>query len=373
MDNSRLFQLALKKIEGLGDKSIKHLIHKIGPPQAIFESTKKELESIGRLRSKSINSILHKTSFNVAEKELTENENHKISFCFYSDKEFPSRLKSAHDSPVLFYYKGKNIFNTQKSVAIVGSRNNSEYGKSVTQELIFNLKRHNCTIVSGLAYGIDILAHREAIYNGLPTWAVIAGGFSHVYPSGHKKYFPEIEADGAVITEYSIDTKPISAYFPARNRIIAGLADATIVIESGLKGGALITADIADSYNREVFAVPGKIYDQTSSGCNQLIKNHKANILTSVADLEYIMNWDFNDNGKSVRKVIDKNLISQNEFKVLGILKNKAMHIDQISSKCGMQISILSSILLNLEFQGFVETSPGKIFKITAGVFIDEK
>ena len=235
MVESRIFQLALKLIEGLGDKGIKHLLQVFGSTDEIFKASKKDLQKIGKIRSTCINPILRKSTLSLAEQWLNELENQQINFCFYSDPQFPTRLLDIPDGPTLFYYQGNNNFNPNKTVAIVGSRNNTDYGQFVVEDFISKLQKYDCTIVSGLAYGIDIKAHKEAVRNGLDTWAVIGGGHNHIYPSTHKKYLKEIKVSGAIISEYLPDTKPIMAYFPARNRIIAGLSDAIIRLAKLLK------------------------------------------------------------------------------------------------------------------------------------------
>src|SRR5690606_16227964 len=211
---------------------------------------------------------------------------------FYTDKNYPTRLKQINDAPSLLYVKGNVDFENQKMVAIVGTRKATEYGKRCVEDLVAELVPHRATIVSGLAYGIDIHAHKQAVKNDLPTFGVMGSGMDIIYPSAHKETAKKMFANGGLITEHPFGTKPDAHNFPARNRIVAALSDAVIIVEAAAKGGALITADIANSYNKDVFAMPGNLRQSHSAGCNNLIKSNRAHLLTSVKDLEYIMNWD---------------------------------------------------------------------------------
>jgi DNA processing protein len=291
---------------------------------------------------------------------------------FYTDKDYPNRLKSIADAPALLYYKGNANLNTDKTVAIVGTRKATPYGKSITEEAVSELKKFkSLLVISGLAYGIDIAAHKSALKHNIPTLGIIANGLDIQYPSLHKNTILQMMEEGGILTEYRLGTKPDAPHFPARNRIIAGMADALIVVEAAVTGGALITADIANSYNKDVFAVPGNIGAIYSEGCNNLIKTHKASIYTGVKDLEYLMNWEENATAKNaaqiqaVAKQIDMTLLEDEEKQVVHLLQNrKEMLIDEISWQAQVPLSKLASVLLSLELQGIVKALPGKKFTL---------
>ncbi|UII19303.1 DNA-processing protein DprA [Fulvivirga ligni] len=363
MDQNRLSQLALNFIPGIGSYSIKQLVSYAGSASNVFQLTKSRLLKIPGIGKVTSEAILNNKPLEKAEQELKRAEQANIKILLYTDAEFPKRLKQINDAPSLLYYKGNSDLNTSKIVAIVGTRNASEYGKEVTQTIIEKLKQHNTLIVSGLAYGIDIQAHKHALKNNLPTIGVMASGVNIVYPALHKQVAIDMTEKGGLISEHPLDTKPEPHRFPARNRIIAGMSDAIIIVEAAKKGGALITAEIANSYNKDVFAVPGKIADKYSQGCNNLIKSNKAHLMTGVEDLEYIMNWQLDD--EVPETVIDLENLSKEERQVILELKNEnnSILIDNLSWKTNIPVNQLSSILLSLEFQGLVKTLPGKRYQ----------
>lgn len=299
-----------------------------------------------------------------AEKEITFIEKYKIKYHFFSDADYPLRLKQCEDAPVIFYYKGEADWNHGKVLSIVGTRSATEYGKDMCGKLIEGLveRGHNPLIVSGLAYGIDIVAHREALKNNLLTAAVLGHGLQTIYPALHTGVAREISHQGALLTEFSSSTKPDRNNFVRRNRLIAGLSDATIVVESGVKGGALITADIANSYNRDVFAVPGRSGDPYSHGCNYLIKTNRAGLVESAKDLEYALRWDTIKKEPRQKSLFVET--TDEEETVLNVLRGEnELSIDFLCLKSNYPVNKVSGILLNLEFKGLIKSLPGKMYR----------
>lgn len=366
--DQRLYQVALTLIPGIGDVIIKTLISYCGSAQSIFKSPKNKLCKIPGIGEKTASSILSFKGFGDAENELKRCENHGIKVLFITDPEYPKKLKECVDSPALLYFKGNVDLNSAKSLSIVGTRQSTSYGKDFLEQFVKDLATHSPVIVSGLAYGIDITAHKEALKNNLPTVAVMANGMDNIYPSAHKKVAAEIQETGGLLTEFQLGKQPEAHHFPARNRIIAGMTDATIVVEASEKGGALITADIAHSYNKEVFAVPGNFNNKFSTGCNNLIKKYKATILTSVKDLEYHLGWE---NGKADSSRIDDKMqwmeaLNNEERKIVEIIldnKNDIL-IDDLSWKTQIPLNLIATHLLNLELNGIVKTLPGKRYAV---------
>lgn len=368
MSDSRLYQVALSQIPGIGNVIIKTLLSYCGSAENVFKSTPKKLSKIPGIGEITARNILNYKNFSLAEEELKKCEDHKIDLLFLTDEKFPKRLKECVDSPPLLFFKGNIDLNAQKIISIVGTRQATSYGKEFLENFIGDISSHNPVIVSGLAYGIDIAAHKEALKNNLPTVAVMASGMDIIYPSSHKKQAYEMLENGGLLTESKIGTKPESHRFPSRNRIIAGISDATIVVEASEKGGALITAEIANSYNREVFAVSGNVNNKYSAGCNNLIKTHKANILTSAKDLEYYLNWEegkiINGHNSGLSDILDLlEGCEQNIVKVILDNENDIL-IDDLSWKTQIPLNLIATHLLNLEFKGIVKSLPGKRYKV---------
>ena len=366
MDDEKLYQVALSYVPGIGDINTKQLISYCGSAKSFFFNHKKKLASIPGIGQKVINSISNKDILHKAEKEINRCLKENIRILFYTEPGYPNRLKQIIDAPPLLFYKGNADLSAKKIVAIVGTREATAYGKWITEQLIEGLSAHNALIVSGLAYGIDIHAHKAALRNNLDTLGVMASGINIIYPSLHKNIVSQIIEQGGIITEYFLDQKPEAHRFPARNRIIAGIADAVIIVEAAEKGGALITAEIANSYNKDVFAVPGNVNNHFSTGCNKLIKSHKANLITSVKDLEYIMNWEPGESNGSMENLFEDIDFSEEELKIVNLLQElkEDLLIDEISWKSQIPVNQLASVLLNLEFKGVVKSLPGKKFKL---------
>lgn len=360
-------KIALSLIPKVGPRLIRRLVAYTGGIEAVFTENKKVFEKIPGIGSwkasfikKDVAEILKR-----AEKEIEYILKNDITSCFYLDENYPIRLRECEDAPIIFYLKGNVDLNATKIVSVVGTRKASDYGRTCTREIINYLAENypEIVVVSGLAYGIDITAHKAALKNDLSTIAVLAHGFEHIYPSLHAQHAKKILDKGALVTEFTGDRKPDPGNFVSRNRIIAGLADATIVVESAKKGGALITADIANSYNRDVFAVPGRANDSYSQGCNNLIKYNKAALIERGVDVEYAMGWQ---KDKMKPEAIQKSIfidLNTDEQKIISFLKDKGnSSLDEICISLEMSVAKVSSYLLNLEFCGLVRPLPGKYF-----------
>ncbi len=364
MDQERVSFLALHFTPGIGDFLVKQLVSYCGSAEQVFNTSKGKLLKIPGVGEVSAEAIKNGKTFQEAERELKKAEKDDTEILFFTDKKYPQRLKAIEDAPAVLYYKGNQNLNVAKSVGIVGTRQATEYGKEIVERICQELIPHKALIVSGLAYGIDINAHKFALKHGLATLGVMGSGMDIIYPAVHKDTAKKMTSQGGLITENKFGTKPDAHNFPARNRIIAGLCDALIVVEAAEKGGALITADIANTYNKDVFAVPGNLGQTYSEGCNKLIKINKANVYTSVRDLEYIMNWSAESGG--VQTTLDLTQFEPDEQKVIAILRerNAPVMIDELSFKSSMPPSRLASLLLTLEFKDAVKSLPGKMFAL---------
>lgn len=370
MTDEKLYQLALSYITGIGDVYSRQLISYTGSAEAVFKLKPGKLSKIPGIGLKTVSLIKEAPVAKLlekAEKEIARAAKEGVQIFHYSDNGYPDRLKNIVDAPALIYYKGSANLNPVKAVAIVGTRQATQYGKEAVEALVSGLARHNAQIISGLAYGIDIHAHKMAMQNNLETIAVMASGINIIYPSTHRSIAMQMCDRGGLLTERSFDDQPDSHNFPARNRIIAGLADAVIVIEAAERGGALITAELANGYDKDVFAVPGDIGRHYSQGCNNLIKRNKAHLLTSVADLEYILNWDRSEERASAKTAsYSEEEFTPDELKVIKTLlsSGKEALIDDLGWKAQISINQLAGILLNLEFKGVVRSLPGKKFRL---------
>ena len=363
-DTELLHLLALLKVDGVGDIVAKKLLNHFTTAENIFKAKANQLESIDGIGRVLIKNLKDKTVFNLAEAELKFIKENNINCLFYQDEKYPDRLKHCIDGPILLFTSGTIDFNNRKVISIVGTREITSYGTEFCKKFIEDLAPLNPIIVSGFAYGVDIVAHKVAMDLGLQTIGVVAHGLNQVYPKVHKKYVAKMEQNGGFMTEFWSNSNPEKENFVKRNRIVAGISEATIVIESAEKGGSLITANLANDYNRDVFAVPGRTSDKFSQGCNNLIKTQKAHLLTSAADLIYILNWELK---QDETKVIQKQLfvsLENDEQKIYDYLqKNGKQLLDVIALDCDFPVFRISSILLNMELKGVVRPLPGKLFE----------
>lgn len=360
-----LYEIGLTMIKGIGDITIRNLLSYCGNAEEIFKTKKSTLEKIPGIGSVTANLIVNHSSFSRAEEELKFIEKYKIQPLFITDKAYSKRLKNCADAPVLLYFKGNTDLNNQKIVSIVGTRNATSYGKKICDELIHKLKSHNILVVSGLAYGIDIFSHKAALENELSTIGVMGHGLDRIYPALHRQVAEKMLQKGGLLTEFPSMTNPDRQNFPKRNRIIAGLADAVIVVEATRNGGALITAEIANSYNKDVFAVPGRVDDEFSDGCNFLIKTNRANLLTRVEDLEYIMGWTKDESVVPKKQLKLLHDLNKEETKIVDFIQeNGSISIDLLQEKMNIQQSKLAIHLLNLEMQAVIISLPGKVYRM---------
>jgi len=365
---SLLHQVGLTFIKNIGPSLAKSLVSYFGSAEEVFNTSRAKWMKVPGIGEKTVAQMDMGAALIKAEEELKFIEKNKIDTFFYTDSRYPKRLKNCNDSPVLLYSKGNANLNSQHIISIVGTRNATDYGKLLCKQLIEELQAYNVLIVSGLALGIDVTAHKECLKLNVPTVGVLAHGLDRIYPSQNRLIAEKMLENGGLLTEYPSGTIPDRENFPQRNRIVAGIADATVVVEASIKGGALITAEIANSYNRDVFAFPGRVGDDFSEGCNFLIRNNKAALLTCAADLAYILGWGKTDNTKPVIEQLTLPIdLSAEEHLIFEILRqHKApLAIDDLTIKTNMATSKLAMNLLNMEMQGFIRSLPGKMYRIS--------
>ncbi|TRX37809.1 DNA-protecting protein DprA [Flavobacterium sp. ZT3R18] len=365
MSEENLFHLmALLRVEGVGDIMAKKLLTHFGSAEAVLNAKTAQLAAIDGVGSVLLKNLKDKSVFEKATQELQFIQNNDIEVLYFQDEKYPDRLKHCIDGPVLLFSSGNINLKNRKIISIVGTRQITSYGTEFCRKLIEDLAPLDPIIVSGFAYGVDIVAHQLAMDHNLQTVGVVAHGLNQIYPKPHKKYVAKMEQNGGFMTEFWSTSNPDKENFVRRNRIVAGMTEATIVIESADRGGSLITANLANDYNRDVFAVPGRVTDKYSQGCNNLIKTQKANLLTSAADLIYILNWDIKNDTKPVQKQLFVTL-DDDEQKVYDyLLKTGKELMDIIALHCDFPIYRISGLLLNMELKGVIRPLPGKLFEV---------
>jgi DNA processing protein len=353
------------QVEGVGDVIAKKLIQHCGNAEAVFTSKKSQLQKIDGIGSVVIKNLQDKSVFVKAEAEIQFIAQENIFTTYFQEENYPDRLKHCYDSPVLLFQAGNINLQNRRMISIVGTRQITSYGMEFTKKLIEDLAPLNPVIISGFAYGVDIYAHQMAMEFGLQTIGVLAHGLNQIYPKTHKKYMAKMEQNGGFLTEFWSTSKPDKENFIKRNRIVAGISEATIVIESAEKGGSLVTSNLANEYNRDVFAVPGRVSDKYSQGCNNLIKTQRANLMTSAADLVYMLNWELQrESQKAVQKQLFISLTNE-EQKIYDYLQKTGKEMmDIIALECDFPIYRISSILLNMELKGVIRPLPGKMFEV---------
>ncbi len=362
------YAMALTLLDGVGNINAKKLLAYCGSFENVFKTGKGKLAKIpgvGEILSNKIIAQINKGEIlERVEEELEFIEKNEIKTYLITDKSYPLNLKQCEDSPIVLYGKGNIDFENHKTIAIVGTRKVTQRGKDFCGKLLQDLEPHNPLVISGMAYGVDIHAHKNCVDFDIPTIGVLAHGLDRLYPAIHRQTAEKMLPTGGLLTEFMSGTNPDRENFPKRNRIIAGLSDVTIVIESAKRGGSLITAEIANSYNRDVFAVPGRVTDQYSEGCNYLIKINKAHLLNSIADIVYLMNWELNVSQKP--KAIQKQLfidLPEDEKLIYDLLSTEnSISMDELSAKTKLATSVLAVGLLQLEFKGLVMALPGNSF-----------
>ena len=348
----------------MGSVHARILLRHFGSAEQIFKSSIYDLEhieGIGSIRAHSIRSF---RDFSIAEKEIAFVQRYGVRALSTMDADYPRRLLTIPDAPILLFYKGNADLNKTKTISIVGTRRYTEYGKQITEKIIRELAAYDVLIISGLAFGIDAIAHKTALKQELSTIAVLAHGLGSLYPSEHVQLSKQMMKQGGLISEYISHVKAEKHHFPIRNRIVAGISDCTIVTETAVKGGSMITADLANGYNREVFAVPGRISDFKSAGCNWLIRNNQAILLENVGDLVKMMGWEEKSKAEKKQSELFVSL-TEPEKRIIGLLKERdQMHIDVINATSGFPYNLNAGALLELEMKDLVCTLPGRIYKL---------
>lgn len=364
MNHPLFYKIALTLVPNIGSVFARLLLQHLSPEE-IFSAKRSVLEAVPGLGKVRADSIRKFDNFKRAEEEIIFIEKYKIQPMFITDESYPERLLNCYDAPTMLYYRGNADLNSKKIIAVVGSRMHTEYGRQLCESLLEELEGTDVLVVSGLAYGIDSLAHKFALKSKLNTVGVLAHGLDKIYPSDHSAIAKEMIQQGGLLSEFVTDTKPDRHNFPSRNRIVAGMSDATIVIETDIKGGSMITAELANGYNKDVFAYPGKVTDKKSSGCNYLIKSNKANLLTDGKQLLEAMGWA--EQKKTVKKQTRELFIqlTEEEQVVVDLLKKKDQaDIDEIHLKSGLSSSTVAVAILNLEMQNVIQALPGKMYRL---------
>ncbi|MCX6266461.1 MAG: DNA-processing protein DprA [Bacteroidetes bacterium] len=364
-EDKLMYQIGLTLIPGVGDVLGRKLVSLFGSAEAVFKEPRNHLKKMPRIGEFLAQAVGKREILLRAEREISFIERYHITPLFFQDTGYPHRLKHCLDSPLLLYYKGTADLNSNRVVGIVGTRKATDYGKGVTRDLVSGLLHQQVLVVSGLAYGIDSYAHRFSLEMGLNTIGVLGHGLDTVYPWLHRTLAEKMLNQGGLVTEFLSKARPDRSNFPKRNRIIAGLCDTIIVVEAGRKGGALITAEIANSYNRDVFAVPGRVNDPFSDGTNYLIRTNRAALIQKAEDIEYLMGWKNTSisNQPSQRKIFIEMTVEE-ELIVSVLQKNGQLAIDEICIRTETPMSKVSSSLLNLEFEGIVKCSPGMVYSL---------
>jgi DNA processing protein len=357
--------LALQRIPNIGVTSAKKLIHTVGSAEGVFKEHKRNLLKIEGIGFHKLKGLDKTRQLREADEEIDFINRNQVSWMYYQDHEYPIHLKHCNDGPILLFSKGNIDLKDRNILSIVGTRNATHYGRSICEQLIEELAPLDPIIVSGFAYGIDIVAHRAALKNKLQTVVCLAHGLNTIYPKPHNKYVQRILENGGLLTEFWSSDPFDRNNFLKRNRIIAGMSQGTVIIESGMKGGSLVTADIANSYNRDVFAFPGRKEDPFSSGCNHLIKTQQAQLITQAADIIYMLNWDLETpNEKTLKQpklFIDLKEDEERIYKHLKEMEKDAL--DSIALQCNFSISRTVTLLFDLELKGLIRPLPGKMYE----------
>ncbi len=368
--NSRMhpdlvFLISLTRVPQVGCIHARTLLQHFGSAEAVFKSTTHSLEKldgIGKIRARSIKSF---RDFAGSEKEMEFLTRYGVRALHIADPDYPQRLLPAYDAPVILYYKGNADLNQQRIISVVGTRRYSDYGKQVTEKIIQELAAYDVLVVSGLAFGIDAIAHKTALKQDLSTVAVLAHGLATMYPAEHRTLSKEMLKQGGLITEFISDTKADKHHFPIRNRIVAGMSDCTVVTETAVKGGSMITADLANGYFKEVFAVPGRMNDLKSSGCNWLIRNHQAVLMENTQVLAQMMGWEKKQTETVFRQTELALVLNEVEQKIMDVLKERdGIHIDTLNALTGFPNSRNAGALLELEMKDLIYSMPGRIYRL---------
>lgn len=367
MSEKLKYQIALTMIDGVGAVTARLLVSHCGSAEAVFREKKSRLEKIPNIGPVTAKAIVSQKVLRAAQEEVLYIQQNNIQAFYFLEDSFPSRLKYCNDAPVMLYFKGSANLNAEKIIAVVGTRNATEYGLKTCEKIIDGLRDTNVTIVSGLAYGIDVAAHITSVKRNITTVGVLAHSLDRLYPPGHSDIAKKMMKNGGILSEYPSGTKPGPENFPERNRIVAGMSDCLLVVESGPSGGSLITANIALSYNKDVFAVPGRVGEIGSKGCHALIRENKAALVESAEDIIHMMSWDIKPKSNRKRSIQKKLFpeLSEEEKMLTDLLQDKGpLPIDEICFQTGISNGKAASTLLRLELEGVVKSLPGKMFEI---------
>jgi DNA processing protein len=364
-ENNEIYhQLALAAVPGIGSKTGRLLLEHFGSATEVFRAPLKALKTIDGVTETKAHGFKDAQLFKLAEKEMNFIIKHSIKV-LYTNHNYPKRLSNCSDAPLILYYKGNADLDAAKIVAIVGTRKNTDYGHQLTEELVEGLRdQQDLLIVSGLALGIDAIAHKKCVQLQIPTVGALGHGLDRIYPFTHTSLAEQMVEHGGLLTEFASETLPDRTNFPMRNRIVAGMSDVTVVVESNATGGALITAKLAAGYNREVAAYPGRVHDSRSAGCNELIRSNIAAMITKPEDLTDLMNWSKAPKPKAIQQQLFINL-QPDEQKVVDMLMTRdTVHADELYHVTGLANSQLAATLLQLEMQGLIRTLPGKFYRM---------
>lgn len=366
METTKLHQsIALTFLDGIGPKNAKSLIAYLGGVDVLFETRSFKKFAVPGFSPERLKALNRKEALIKAEKEIAFIEKNKVRTHFFLDKNYPHRLKNCLDAPLMLYSFGNADPNPNKTISVVGTRNVSTYGHLIVEELIATLQPYDVQVVSGLAYGVDILTHRACLKHGISTIGVLGHGLDRIYPHQHRPTAKKmLLLDGGLFTEFPSGTNPDRENFPRRNRVVAGMTDATIVVESSIKGGSLITANLANDYNRDVFAFPGNVFNEYSKGCNALISSNKAHLVTSGKDIINLLGWEKSES-ETIQKKLFNDLSADERVIMQELDEFPEISIDVLAIKLKKPTSWLSSTLLTLELQGLVMCLPGKKYRIT--------
>ncbi len=367
MTDSLLHSIALTLLPQVGPVTARTLVSYCGGVDEVFRASRKDLLRIPGIGPIVVASVTHPNeAFKRAEEELRFLETHGVEAVFFTDSRYPVRLKECNDGPVLLYFKGSALewLNAPRIVSIVGTRQPTDYGRSVCEELVEGLLAYEPVLVSGLAFGIDGVAHRAAVSHGIPNIAVLGHGLGRIYPTEHRPLALRIAENGGLLTEFTHDTGPERDHFPMRNRIIAGLCDALVVVETGTMGGSMITANLAHQYERFIFAVPGRLRDPKSAGCHLLIRNNIAALIESAADVAMMLNWPEKGKVQAVQQTLFFDLPPAEQALVDIIRANPKIGVDELALSAQCNSGQLAALLLNLEFKGIVRALPGKRYEL---------
>ena len=360
-----LYQIALTMVPAIGPVTARKLIEKIGSARGIFKEKSEILQKIHGIGPRMAQSFNTSDLLMQAEKELEFLRKHRISALYYKDPGYPERLKECADGPILLYARGDEGLNPSRSISVVGTRQASTYGKELCRAIVLGLCAHleDLVIVSGLAFGIDVIAHRAALEGGILTVAVLGHGLSTIYPHAHRETARRISQQGALVTDFHSGMGPERNNFLRRNRIIAGMADATLVVESAAAGGSLITANMANSYDRDVLAVPGRTIDQRSRGCNNLIRNQVAALVESAEDVLHHLNWK-SDTPQEARTLSPNNIFTREEMKLLELIQQfHPVGPGDLSIHSGLPIHVVLSLLTEMELKQWIAVEPGNLYQ----------